>query len=156
MSINKSKGKTSSTPTTAPEYSAYFNQLNTQTGGRLGEFARTGTKALSPDEIRSVGGLGETQRLSIDRSRQRAVDDLAADPSLSVAQKFRGRQLTDEDALARSNAIDKEVEAAITGLIKDNNALTANDLELLGKLFYGGKGQTSVGKQSGSGGGLFG
>lgn len=149
MSFGKEKSASNSGTSSSADYGSYWGTLNDVTGGRLSEFAQGGTKPLSVDEIKSFGGMGETRRADVNAARSKAIEDMAADPSLSVAQKLRARQLTDNDANARLDAIAKETEAAIAAAAQANNALPAADLETLAKIFYGGKGQNSSSQSSG-------
>ncbi len=146
ISVNASKQKSnqqSSTQQLTPkQVRAYFSEVDDISGGRLSRFATEGTapvdysgfalageapggrqgiqtasyQELTPDQLRAVGGAGETRRFAIERARQQAVDDQAADPSLSVAQRFRARQLTDRDAGDQLDAVNRETEALITQL----------------------------------------
>lgn len=138
----KQTSQESSKPLTPEQVRGYFSDVDSISGGRLGEFARTGTGAtdyrgfalagesadgrptieaasyqeLTPDQLRSLGGAGETRRAAIERSRGRAREEIAADPSLSVAQRFRARQLTDEGASTDLDAVNRETEALLTQL----------------------------------------
>ncbi len=143
MSLGKSSGKTTtsnnstSAPLTPEEVAAYYAKLNEQTGGRLSMFAMNGTPAvnyggasytspgapetasyaaLTPDQIKALGGLGATRAADVNRARAEAVQQITADPNLTLAQRQRSTQLNDQDTQARLDAINKETEAAITGL----------------------------------------
>lgn len=143
---SKSKGSQSSgstsTPTNTEQYADYFRGLDTLTGGRLNTFATQGTQKLTPEQIQAYGGLGATRTADVNRQRAQAIEGISADPNLTIAQRQRSTQLTDQDVQARLDAINKEVEAGITGLAQYNNTLTARDLELLAQIYYGGKAQT--------------
>lgn len=196
MSI--SRKKSSSSPSSAEDLTTYWNKMNEITGGDLGTWAKDGTapvnydgigedqvrtadyEGLTADQVRAVGGMGATRKNEAEQARRRALEEAAADPNLSVAQRARVSQLTDQDYSARADAIAKETEAALTGLLSQetgrayeadranadqvnavmseerkrvydallNNAqLSLKDKELLGQLFYGGKGTNS--KESG-------
>jgi hypothetical protein len=161
MSVGKSKSKSSSSskPLTADEVATYFSKIDELSGGRLGDYARTGTQAtqympLTTEQIQSLGGLGATRELQTNRARAQAIQEIASDPSLSVFQKQRARQLTDRDYTDALDAIAKETEAAIGGTAERdkvrqyqselaNNALRLEDLQTLAQIFFGGRGQTS-------------
>ena len=145
------RSRSQSTPTTAVDYASYFGGLNDLTGGRLGDFATNGTQRLTTEQIQSYGGLGATRKMEAERGRARAIDEIAADPNLSVAQRQRSTQLTDQDAQARLDAIGKETEAGISALAQYNNSLTASDLETLIRAYYEGGGQVTSSRGSGGG-----
>lgn len=145
------KQKSKSAPSSATDYASYFRGFDELTGGRLGEFATTGTSKLTPEQIQAYGGLGATRTAELKRGRAQAVDEISADPNLTIAQRQRSTQLTDQDVQSRLDAINKETEAGIAGLAQYNNSLTASDLELLIKAYYGGKGEVSSGKNTGGG-----
>lgn len=148
MSFNRSTGKqtSQSSSTSTAGYQDYFRGLDKLTGGRLGEFATDGTAKLAPEQIQAYGGLGATRTADVNRQRAQAIEEISADPNLTIAQRQRSTQLTDQDVQSRLDAINKETEAGITGLAQYNNELTAKDLELLIKAYYGGKGQQSTSK----------
>lgn len=156
MTVNTSKGRSNTTTTTPTQYEGLSGALNQFTGGRLGEWARTGTEKLTPEQLRAYGGAGATRTTDVERQRQRAIEEIAADPTLDVAQRQRAKQLTDLEAGSRLDAINKETEALIAEILRQNNALPAGDLETLAKIFYGGKGQDTVQKQSGQQGSFWG
>lgn len=157
MSAGKSDSE--SEPLSAAKVGTYWDKLNDNTGGRLSEFAATGTAPteytqLAPEQIQALGGLGATQVGEVERMRSRALEEAAANPSLSVYQQQRVRQLTDEDAADRLAAIAKQTEGAITGLASQehgrqfdadraNAAISRDDLQALANIFFGGKGQKS-------------
>lgn len=163
-SVSTSNQQYSSDPLSADELGTYFGKLNSLSRGRLNTFARNGTKNVAYKgptnaQVRALGGLGATQKLGIDRAEQEAMDRLAADPSLSVFQKVRGQQLTGQDALEQTQALDKETEAAITALMQDRAKTTTEvgfrnaeqrrqDAAALAEIFFGGKGQKSQGTQT--------
>ena len=139
MSLNwsDSDSSSSSRPSTAQELQQYWDQVNNITGGNLGTWAQTGTggvaytpiaegdirtadyQRLEPSQVQALGGLGATRKNEATKARQRALEEVTADPSLSVAQRLRARQLTDDDYNARADAIAQETEAAITGLMSE-------------------------------------
>lgn len=145
------KSKSNSAPSSSKDYASYFGGLNKLTGGRLNEFATSGTAALTPEQIQAYGGLGATRVADVNRQRAQAVDEISADPNLTIAQRQRSTQLTDQDVQARLDAINKETEAGIAGLAQYNNELTTKDLELLIKAYYGGKGEVRSSKDTGGG-----
>lgn len=135
---NKSSSQQQSAPLTPEQVAAYFGQVDSLTGGRLGAYAREGTapveyaspeqraryeavayEGATPEQIRALGGAGATRELSATRARREALDEIGADPSFSVAQKQRARQLTDKDYSDRLDAIAKETEATLTGVAVD-------------------------------------
>lgn len=127
-------------PLDANEVAAYYAKLNELSGGRLNEFATTGTPQLTPEQIQAVGGLGADRTRQLGVARQEAVSQITADPNLTIAQRQRSTQLTDQDYNDRLAAITKEIEGQKTGLAQYNAGLTAKDLELLAQIYFGGKG----------------
>ena len=147
MSVSRGgKNASGSTPSTTADYTGYFGGLDTLTGGKLGDFAKNGTTRLTAEQIQAYGGLGATRTADVNRARGQAIEGISADPNLTIAQRQRSTQLTDQDAQSRLDAINKETEAGIAGLAQYNNALTASDLETLMKAYYGGKGETKLSK----------
>ena len=168
----KSSSSQASKPLTPEEVTDYFRQVDILTGGtagtpavpgtsevpgtpavpgtpgRLQKFATEGTPQLSPEQIQAVGGMGADRTRQIDVARKQAVDQITADPNLSIAQRQRSTQLTDQDYNDRLAAITKEIEGQKTSLAQYNAGLTADDLSLLAEIYYGGKGQTSTGRAS--------
>lgn len=163
-SLSTSNQQYTSDPLSADELGTYFGKLNSLSRGRLNSFARGGTKNVNYKgptnaQVRAMGGLGATQKLDIRRAQQEALDQLGADPSLSAFQKVRGQQLTNQDALQQTQALDKETEAAITALLQDRAKATTEtgfrnaeqrrqDAAALAEIFFGGKGQKSSGSQT--------
>jgi hypothetical protein len=147
---SSSTQSSSSKPLTAKELEDYYASVNKLSGGRLNAFAQTGTQApeysgvalegeaadgrpgietasyneLTPEQLRAVGGAGETRRRAIERLRDQAVSDQAADPRLSVAQRFRARQLTDQQAQGDLDAVNAESEAQIAQLASEQRGRT--------------------------------
>lgn len=197
MSVGKSKSKSSTTQLTPDQVAGYFNKLNQVSGGKLSGFARNGTAGqvepfqrldqgtldslnynqLTPEQLQAVGGAGATRINSANSSRDQAVQEITSDPSLSVYQKQRAKQLTNQETQDRLDAINKETEAAIANLasqqaartfdanktradvIAQDNArafdaskavadLTREDLDALARIFFGGKGSNSSSKSS--------
>lgn len=163
-SFSSSTSEQSSEPLSAAELSTYFGNLNKISGGRLNRFAKDGTlpvayKAPTASQVKALGGLGATQKLDIRRAQQQQLDQITSDPSLSAFQKVRGEQLTNQDALQQTQALDKETEAAITALLQDsaktstetgfrNSEQRRQDAQALAEIFFGGKGQKSKGKST--------
>ncbi len=167
MSKTKSKQFSSSTsnqssdPLSPQEVAGYFTNLNALSGGRLRSLATRGTakvnfKGPTDSQIKRMGGLGATQKLDINRSQRQALDQINADPSYSVFQKQRGRQLTNQDALQATQALDKETEALIAQMAMDRATKTTEtnfrnaeqkrqDLATIIEAYFGGKGQRSKG-----------
>lgn len=144
----KSSGSSQSRPLTPGELQQYYAQLDVNSAGRLGQWAQQGTTPLTEDQIKAVGGLGETRRVEAQRAREDAIQAIVADPSLTLSQRQRSQQLTGREYADRLDAIAKESEAAKTALARENNNLTREDLQLLANIFYGGKGQISNSKSS--------
>lgn len=159
MSVGKSKSKSSSAPLSPQQVAGYFQQLDRLVGGRLGEFATGGTPAtpyegLTTEQLRALGGAGATRESAAERARRQAIEEIAADPSLTTFQRTRARQLADQDFADRLDAIARETEAGLAEMASEearrryeadrlNAALTREDLEALANIFFGGRGQTS-------------
>ena len=135
------RGGERSKPLDPNETAAYFQKMNELTGGRLNEFATGGTPQLTPAQIQAVGGLGADRTRQLDVARKQAGDLMTAAPNLTIAQRQRATQLSDQDYNDRAAALTKEIEAQKTGLAQYNAGLTAKDLELLANIYFGGKGQ---------------
>jgi hypothetical protein len=71
-------------------------------------------KSVSDAQIKELGGLGATRELQNRQARQQAIDEITADPSLTLAARQRSTQLSDRDYADRQDAIAQEVEAQIT------------------------------------------
>jgi len=156
-----------SAPLTPKEVSGYFKELSGLTGGRLQNFAQTGTpvtpyEAPSDTQLQNVGGLGATRRNTVLGARETALQEIAANPNLTTFQQLRAKQLADAETKSELDALDKEIEAAITNLAferakqkyqagSEQARLTREDLEALAAIYYGGRGQRSSGTNSGSG-----
>jgi len=143
QSKSSSSQHSSSKPLTDEEVASYFSKLNELSGGRLNEFSTAGTPQLTPEQIQAVGGLGADRQRQLDVTRKQALDQVTADPNLTIAQRQRSTQLTDQDYNDRLTAITKEIEGQKTGLAQYNAGLTKEDLALLANIYFGGKGQTS-------------
>ena len=156
-----SKSDQSSRVSTPEELQAYFNQLDKTTGGRLGQMATEGTaptqyNALSQQELQNIGGAGATRQAVIDQGLTNQQDQINSNNSMTYAQRNQANQQATENAMTQKDAINKEVEAAMTGLASQenqrqygadltNNQQLAQDMALLSQIFYGGKGQYSTG-----------
>ncbi len=164
---NKSSSQSSSRPTTPEELQSYFNNLNQLTGGKLGSWAQTGTaqtqyNPLSQGQLEAIGGAGATRQAKVDLALADQQDKIASNSAMTYAQRQQANQKAYETAMTQKDAINKEVEAAMTGLASQeamreyqanlaNAGLTSRDLALLSQIYFGGKGQYSTGKSSGSG-----
>ncbi len=159
-----SSSEQSSRVSTPEELQRYFDQLNQTSGGRLGGFATQGTaptqyNALSQQQLQNIGGAGATRQASIDQSLTDQQDQINSNNSMTYAQRNQASQQATENAMTQKDAINKEVEAAMSGLASQenqrlygadlaNNQQLAQDLALLSQIFYGGKGQYSSGSGS--------
>ena len=163
---SSSSSSQSSRPTTPEELEAYFNSLNTLSGGRMGSWATQGTaptdyNGLTQAELQAIGGAGATRQNALNETYQDQTQQINADPSMTYAQRTQANQQATDSYAQQSDAINKEVEAAMTGVASQekqrmyqaelaNNQQLAQDLALLSQIFYGGKGQYSSGSSSGS------
>lgn len=155
-----SSSSSESRPTTPEELEAYFASLSGVSGGRLGAWATEGTAptyydALTQAELQAIGGAGATRQAALDTAYSDQTDQINSDSSLTYAQRTQGNQQATENYMTQQDAINKEVEAAMTGLASQetmrkyqadlaNNQQLAQDLALLSQIFYGGKGQYST------------
>lgn len=162
MSFGKNKSSSSSRPLTANEVASYYDKLNQFSGNRLDDWARSGTEATyyqqqSPDEIRKLGGLGATQVQGIEAERNRQNAEINADPTLSVFQRMRAKQISNDGFADRLRAINAETEAAIASQANREHlrsyedelrrkGMTAEDLNTLSSIFFGGSGTISSSK----------
>ena len=160
----KSKSSSSSKALTAEQVQEYWDQVDSNSGGRLNDFAKNGTQEtffnmLSEDDIRAIGGMGETQRNEIRTSLDNQLSDLNDDASLTTSQRIRASQLANDSASSSLNAINKENEAAATRVLEQqnmadyqarlrNSQLSREDMESISAMFFGGKGQNSSSKSS--------
>ena len=167
MSIGggKQKSESSSRQTTPEELEKYFQSLGTLSGGRLGDWATQGTaqtqySALTPQQLQTIGGAGATRTAALNQSLQNQQDQINQNTGMTYAQRAQANQQATDTYNQQADAINKEVEAAMTGLASQeqmrkyqadlsNANLTAQDLALLSQIYYGGKGQYS--QSSGSG-----
>ncbi len=164
---NESSSKQESRPSTPEELQGFFNNLNQLSGGKLGGWATTGTaqtqyNPLSQAQLEAIGGAGSTRQAEIDLALADQQDKIASNTALTYAQQQQANQKAYETALTQKDAINKEVEAAMTGLASQeslrayqanlaNAGLTSKDLALLSQIYFGGKGQYSTGSSSSSG-----
>lgn len=138
-SKSKSYGYQESNPLTPDELGAYYAKLNQLTGNKLGaqsgiitepteykelnadltyrpsQWQDLNYKPVSDAQIKNLGGAGATRQLAAQQGRQQAIEQLLADPSLSIYQRQRSNQLINRDYSSQSDAIAKEVEAALAG-----------------------------------------
>ncbi len=163
----ESSSSQESRQTTPEELQAYFNQLNKTSGGRMGDWATQGTaptqyNALTQQQLQNIGGAGATRQAAVDQSLSDQQDQIGSNSGLTYAQSNQANQQAVDSATTQKDAINKEVEAAMTGLAGQenqrmysadlaNNQQLAQDMALLSQIFYGGKGQYSSGSSSGSG-----
>lgn len=163
---NKSSSSQSSRPTTPEELEAYFNSLNEISGDRMGNWAAQGSaptnyNALTQHELQAIGSAGATRQNALNQSYEDQTKQINTNPSMTYAQKAQANQQATDKYVQQSDAINKEVEAAMTGVASQerqrmyqsdlaNNQKLAQDLALLSQIFYGGKGQYSTGQSSSS------
>lgn len=165
-SKSKSTQESSSTPLDPLQVRGYFDEINNLTkggsssSGRLFDWAQYGTPdttyaAPTDSQIQSLGGLGATRKAEIDRARADAMSQIGSDPTLSVFQAQRARQLANREAGANTDAVAKETEAAIldAAMARADKSFAAGeanakkrreDLMALAEIFFGGKGQKST------------
>jgi hypothetical protein len=139
---------------TPEQLRTYFTEMDVLSGGRLGNFAEGGGeyRPTSDAELRSLGGAGASREAASLKARADAVGEISADPSMSVYQRQRARQLTDNDYSARMDAIKKETEALQAAGASQRHDAYLKELELLSNIFYGGKGSNAQStSSSGSG-----
>ena len=155
-----------SRPTTPEELQAYFNNLNSLSGGQMGSWAQNGTaptdyNALSQAQLQAIGGAGATRQAGVDQALADQQDQINRNSSLTYAQSQQAGQKAVETAMTQKDAINKEVEAAMTGLASQeamrkyqadvaNAGLTAQDMAMLSQIYFGGKGQHSTSSSTGS------
>lgn len=164
---NESSSESSSRVSTPEELAAHFAKLNQLSGGKVGTWAQEGTaptyyNQLTEQQLKNIGGAGETRRQAINTNLTNQMDQINTNPSMTYAQQQRATQLANESARSQLDAVNKETEAAMTGLASQeqmrqyqaalaNAGLTQKDLALLGQLYYGGKGNVSSSSSSSSG-----
>lgn len=162
----ESSGSTESRPTTPAELEAYFNSLNQMSGGQMGTWAQQGTaptnyNQLSQEQLQAIGGAGATRTNALDTSLENQQDQINRNASMTYAQQGQANQTAMDSYNQQTDAINQEVEAAMTGLASQeamrkyqadlsNAGLTAQDMALLSQIYYGGKGQYSSGTNSSS------
>ncbi len=168
-SLGGSSSKSSSKPLTPTQVQGYYNTLNSNSGGRLADFAANGTaptaydgigaagkvtaptatatpvnyqpaditsqlsaptlgaaaqvnyNALTPEQVTAAGGLGALQEQVARRQNAQTLAQYAADPTLTTFQRLRANQLENQDFSGTLDALAKEREAAITGLLSDQS-----------------------------------
>jgi hypothetical protein len=76
--------------------------------------ADVGYKSVSPEQLKALGGAGATREMSADRTYQRLLDQVGADPSMSLYQRDVSRKDATRDLADSRDAISKESEAALT------------------------------------------
>lgn len=161
----KQSSKSSSRQTTPKELEQYFKSLGALSGGRLGDWATQGTaqtqyNALTPQQLQAVGGAGATRTAALNQSLQNQQDQINQNTGMTYAQRGQANQQATDTYNQQADAINKEVEAATTGLASQeqmrqyqanlaNAQLSAQDLALLSQIYYGGKGQYSDSRSSG-------
>lgn len=165
-SKSKSTQSSTSTPLNPMQVRGYFDELNNLTkggaskSGLLFDWARNGTPDVGYDaptdaQIQGLGGLGATRTAAINRARDEQLAQIASDPTLSVFQSQRARQLANREAAGNVDAVGKETEAALLDAVmkradanyaanKANADKRRLDLATLAEIFFGGKGQTST------------
>ncbi len=164
---SESFNQSTSRPTTAAELKEYFNSLNSLSGNRLGNWASTGTaqtqyNPLTQAQLEAIGGAGATRQAEVDLALADQQKQINSNSALTYAQSQQANQKAYETAMTQKDAINKEVEAAMTGLASQENmrqyqanlanaGLTAQDLSLLSQIYFGGKGQHSESTNSSSG-----
>lgn len=169
-SLGGSSSKTK--PLSPAQVQAYYSNLNTNSGGRLADFALRGTQptayqglgdagrvsapqattaalgyqsadiagqlqaptlgpaaqvnysALTPDQVTAAGGLGALREQAARRQNAQTLAQFAADPSLTTFQRLRANQMENQDFGGTLDALATEREAAITGLLSDQQART--------------------------------
>ena len=161
----KSSSEQSSRQTTPEELEQYFKSLGGLSGGRLGDWAQQGTaqtqyNTLTPQQLQAMGGAGATRTTALNQNLQNQQDQINQNSSMTYAQRGQANQQAMDTYNQQADAINKETEAALTGLASQeqmrkyqadlaNAQLSAQDLALLSQIYYGGKGQYSQGSSSG-------
>lgn len=163
---SSSESSQNSRPSTSEDLEQYYASINALSGGRLGTWATQGTApthydALTQAELQAIGGAGATRQAALDTAYTDQTDQIGSDASLTYAQRNQANQQATENYMTQQDAINKEVEAAMTGVASQeamrkyqadlvNNQQLEKDLALLSQIFYGGKGQYSSGSSSSS------
>ncbi|PKM43258.1 MAG: hypothetical protein CVV05_15540 [Gammaproteobacteria bacterium HGW-Gammaproteobacteria-1] len=153
-SHNSSTSQSSSNMLTPEQLRSYFTEMDALSGGRIGTFAQGGGeyRPTSDAELRSLGGAGASREAAAVKARAEAVGEITSDPSMSVFQRQRARQITDNDYSARMDAIKKETEALQSAGASQRHDAYLKELELLSSIFYGGKGSNAQSTSSSSSG----
>ncbi len=152
-----SKSKTRQT--TSKELEHYFNSMNALSGGQLGDWAQQGTaetqyNALTPQQLQAIGGAGATRTAALNQSLEDQQGQINKNPSMTYAQQNQANQQAYNTYNQQTDAVNKETEAAISGLSSQeqmrkyqadlaNAGLSAQDMALLSQMYYGGMGQKS-------------
>ena len=182
MGANKSKNKTTqvqsssstnqavsdSGPISPEQAAAYWGNLNSLTGGNLNAFATSGTapvayQGLSTDQLRALGGAGETRRLASRQAYTDRASQLASDPSMTLAQRQYSGGLNTRELASQLDAINADAEAGIVtaaqtdaGRTYDANRANADqklkDQQALAEMYARFIGQQSSSNSYGSSG----
>lgn len=149
---SSNSSQSSSTMLTPEQLSSYFAELDGLSSGRLGSFAQGAGeyRPVTDDRLRSLGGAGASREAAALKARTDAVGEITADPSMSVFQRQRAKQLVDNDYATRLDAIKKETEALQAAGASQQHDSYLKELELLSNIFYGGKGTNSQSRGGGS------
>jgi hypothetical protein len=146
-----------SAPLSPKAQGRYWNWLDKRTGGKLGEFAQTGTQATgyqgvanpgqyfgqnvlyqgpTDDVIRQLGGMGATRLNALDKQYKQRADETNSDAGMTLLQRQRTNQLSDQDLAGQRDAINKETEAALA-----EAAFMRADKDMQGRLNQAGQSQ---------------
>ena len=156
---SESSNQSSTRVSTPAELEAYFTSLNNLTGGKLGTWATQGTaqtdyNQLTQQQLQAIGGAGATRTNALNTSLENQQDQINRNASMTYAQQSQANQNAMDSYNQQADAINQEVEAAMTGLASQeamrqyqadvaNAGLTAQDMAVLSQIYYGGKGQYS-------------
>jgi len=132
FSSSNQRSQSESKPLSSEELTKYFSAFDETTGGRVGTYAREG---MTP-YIKSLGGYGATRSNVAKGARATAIEQITADPTLTLSQRQRSNQVVNDNYAGRLDAIAKETEAQI-------GELTQKELALLSDIYFKGKGQKS-------------
>ena len=165
LGSSKQSSRSSSRQTTAGELENYFQSLNALSGGQLGNWAQQGTaqtqyNALTPQQLQAIGGAGATRTAAMNQNLQDQQKQINQNAGMTYAQRNQANQQANNYYNQQVDAINQEVEAAMTGLASQeqmrkyqadlaNAGLTAQDLALLSQIYYGGMGQVSESRSKG-------
>lgn len=159
VGLGGSKNTSSSSSSTPAELTAFYNRLDSLSGGAFSRLGQGGSaaepyRALSADQLRSVGGAGASRELALKRTFDDQNDQIGEDASLTISQKQRAKQLAGNDYSAGVDAVRQSAEAELAGLTAADNAALFNsslasadsrraDLQTILQAFFGGKASTS-------------